>query len=543
MKVFSFCLYGTNPMYYNGLLENISIIREYFPDFSVYVYRGICDPSWVLEGVQVIETGVSGAINMFHRFLPLTFADVGFIRDADSRITERDRWCIQEFLHSGKSYHIIRDHAFHRSRIMGGIFGWKKPLDVSIPLSGQAQYGADEAFLRDTVYPLIVKDALIHTNISAFHGEQTARIDIPHKDACDFIGNVLNEIYQFSYDYDVFSQLVFLQSQDQFELIRYITDTLDPLSIPYHQRTLLYDIAYTATYYTGQYDKAQYWLRQYEFADVTPHVYTNAKYLFRALGKRLVASFDSSREPKDNELVIVYGNYPDSHLALPGTNKVYRHVSLFFELDHDTVEYNPAWEPIGVIYVLNLRERTDRWYETLLTLASVAAPLHRIHHYKADKSTHPYVGATQNHVDVMNDFCTKGYSHGLILEDDFVFVDNKQRVWASLQELFGSPRDYDICFLSISKVGERLPYNDLLSRSKQPCTTSSGYLLQTSTARRVYEVASEGLQKMSETGNHHDYCIDRYWCRLPNIFFFKTKLGFQRPCYSNLCQTVVAHLD
>lgn len=533
-------------MYYYGLLQNIAIVREYFPDFSVYVYRGVCDPSWTLEGVHVMETGATGPINMFHRILPLTFADIGFIRDADSRITERDRWCINEFLKSDKSYHIIRDHALHRSRIMGGLFGWKKPMTLSIPFGVQALYGADEAFLRDSVYPLILQDTLIHTNISAFEREQTNPIELPQKDAYDFIGNVVmaDGSCKFTHAFDKASQILFLRGQDQFDLVRAVAKGVDPLSFRYDQRTAVYDAMYVANYYTRHWDEAQYWLRQYEFADVTPHIYNNAKYLFRALGKRIVASFDPKREPAEGELVIVYGNYPDSHLALPGTCKVYRHVSLFFDLDHDVVEYHKAWEPIDVLYVLNLRERVDRWYETLLTLASVAAPLHRIFHYKAEKGdAAPYVGATQNHVDVMKHFCESKHSNALVFEDDFVFIDDKEHVWKSLQRLFSAPRKYDLCFLSISKVGERLPHDDLLSRSKQACTTSSGYLLQKSTAPRVYEVASEGLRLMKETGNHHDYCIDRYWSRLSDIFFFRTKLGFQRPCYSNLRETVIAHLD
>jgi hypothetical protein len=126
MKVFSFCIYGTERNYYEGLLENIQIIREYFPDFQIYIYKGICDPSWIFEGnCKVIETHKEGLVNTLYRFLPLAETEIGFVRDADSRITQRDRWCISEFLNSSKSYHIIRDHYWHKSLIMGGMFGWK----------------------------------------------------------------------------------------------------------------------------------------------------------------------------------------------------------------------------------------------------------------------------------------------------------------------------------------------------------------------------------------------------------------------------------
>ena len=57
MKVFSFCIYGNERNYYDGLLENIQIIREYFPEFEIYVYKGICDSAWTFENCKIIETG------------------------------------------------------------------------------------------------------------------------------------------------------------------------------------------------------------------------------------------------------------------------------------------------------------------------------------------------------------------------------------------------------------------------------------------------------------------------------------------------------
>ena len=64
MKVFSFCLYGTEPNYYTGLLENIAIIKQYYPDFTIMVYKGECDPNWVLpEDVVIDNTNRKGPIN------------------------------------------------------------------------------------------------------------------------------------------------------------------------------------------------------------------------------------------------------------------------------------------------------------------------------------------------------------------------------------------------------------------------------------------------------------------------------------------------
>ena len=40
MKVLSFCVYGKNKIYYHGLLENIRLIKEHFPDFLIFIYVG-----------------------------------------------------------------------------------------------------------------------------------------------------------------------------------------------------------------------------------------------------------------------------------------------------------------------------------------------------------------------------------------------------------------------------------------------------------------------------------------------------------------------
>lgn len=545
MKIFSFCLYGTDRNYYDGLLENIQIVKQFYPNYEIFVYKGICPEDWKLKDVNVIYTQRSGAINMLYRYLPLGFAEAGFVRDADSRITERDRWCIDEFLKSQYKYHIIRDHVWHKSRIMGGIFGWKSPIDIQFDFSQERDYGYDEAVLGDILYPKIVSQSLVHTNVFAFNGEHSERIHIPRKDVYDFIGNVIwNGSSRFTYTLDVISQINELRGQDQFEIIACLTDNYDPLSVSYNQRAVFYDTCYIANYYLNRLEKAQYWLSQFEFAEITPHIYANAGFLLPKLSKRIVATCDVEYKGDDDDVVIYYGNYPDWHRALPCSNRIYRHISKFFETKHDVVDYHPVWEAVDMIYILNLEERVDRFYDTLLSLAAIRAPLDRVFHYKAKKDDTPaYVGATKNHVDVIKHFKESGKANCLILEDDFVFTDDHSRVWNTLDQFWKLDLDYTICFLSLSKHGERRPYNEIVSITKQPCTTSSGYLLRKETVGNVYDTVNEGLRLMSETGDHHMYCIDRYWCKLTNLFFFKTKLGFQRPSYSNLLRSVSAHLD
>jgi hypothetical protein len=546
MKVFSFCIYGTERNYYDGLLENIQIIREYFPDFTTYIYKGICDPSWTFEGddLKIIETGRDGGVNMFYRFLPVTFAEIGFWRDADSRIGERDRWCISEFMKSDKLFHITRDHFWHKAKIMGCSFGWKKTIPYSFDIANFT-YGDDELYIGKHIYPQVVKDALVHTSMHAFEGEHVEPITFPHKDKYDFVGNVIwNGAPKFEYYMgDTLNVLTFLMSQKQYDLVRIHTNNLKHSNMYYNFRNHILSMGYMSNYHLKNVEGCQFWLSKYEFGEVSS-IYPASNLLFAIMNKKIVASFDPEREPASDEVVIVYGNYPEWHHALPASSKVLRHVSRFFDVQHDSVEYDPSWEFIQTIYVLNLEDRSDRFNDTMVSLCAVKAPLHRVHHYKAKKDgLAPYIGATKNHVDVIQHFVESGNKNCLILEDDIVFIDDHKKVWKSLTDLSSRKYDYTLCFLAISKMGERNPMDDLLSVSRQECTTSSAYILQKSTAQAVLETTKGGLEKMIGSGDQHNFCIDRYWTKLPSIYFFKTKLAYQRPSYSNLTKQINFHLD
>jgi len=548
MKVFSFCIYGTEPNYYTGLLENITIIKEHYPEFTIVVHKGFCDPTWVIpEGVEVNITNREGAINALLRYLSLCTAEVGFVRDTDSRITARDRWCIDEFLKSDKSYHSIRDHYWHQSKLMAGTFGWKKPMSLMMP-THEVGYGYDEQFLTQCVYEQIKSELLVHTSVRAFAGEHAEWIERPCEDKHDFVGNVIwDGKPKFAHMPEHRQLLMEMRSHDQFALARRYIRDLDLMEIPYDHRCDTLLVLAQCGYYLNDLAMARRVYAAYEFADIRPLVIQQSSDLLHWMG-RVVASFDPAREPKDGEIVIVYGDYPDWHHGFPITNKLFRHPVFFRQVKHDVVESHPCWDSVDVVYVLNLETRSDRYMETLSSLARVAAPLHKIHHYKAQKdaSMSAYAGATKNHLDVMVHFNqTPELKQCLVLEDDIVFTSDVSRVWTRVAEFFRRPYDYTLCFLAISRIGPREPFDDLLSRSRQGCTTSSAYFLRKPTSQEVQRVVQEGFDIIVK-GQDPNYTgvIDQYWCsHLPLIHFFKDKLAYQRPALSNLVGAVVANLD
>ncbi len=52
VSVFSFCIFGNKPKYCRGLLRNIELIKEYFPEWEIWVYIGDEVPQWLEETLR-----------------------------------------------------------------------------------------------------------------------------------------------------------------------------------------------------------------------------------------------------------------------------------------------------------------------------------------------------------------------------------------------------------------------------------------------------------------------------------------------------------
>lgn len=177
---FSFSLYGSKKMYTKGMIENANILTKRFPNAIIQIY--ICDdvPTDIINTLKEIPSVTiiytlrkEKCLNMFDRFHAIDEldCDIMFVRDADSRVHERDIACIEDFIKSDKSLHIIRDHHYHRTQILGGLWGICKsvlsePIKITIQnwLKNKVidNRGTDQIFLHETIYKLFKNDAMIH---------------------------------------------------------------------------------------------------------------------------------------------------------------------------------------------------------------------------------------------------------------------------------------------------------------------------------------------------------------------------------------------
>lgn len=232
-RVFSFCIYGEKPIYLEGLLKNLDFIGRRYPSFEKHVYAG-CDigkdfvkKCEAFPSTYVHRLAFTGGRLMSSRFLAIDLPGVEMmlVRDADSRITERDCWCIDDFIGSQFELFGIRDHKYHYREIMGGLWGMRRIrgfsmnaayADYAAKTLDLDRYQSDQDFLRNHVYRPFRKTFLAYTATWAFPGENARRIGIPRKDVHDFCGNViiideLGERPQFEANDDLpdnFSKLV-----------------------------------------------------------------------------------------------------------------------------------------------------------------------------------------------------------------------------------------------------------------------------------------------------------------------------------------------
>jgi len=210
MKVISFSLYGDNPKYTIGAIKNSELKETFFPGWEMRVYHNDSVPNYVLEqleanNVVLINTGVEqGVCNAMWRFAPASEKVECFIsRDCDSRLFERDAVAVQEWLESGKCFHIIRDHpGGHAWEISAGMWGARgcfiediqEKMNHYIETSSWVKDRAvDQRFLQEIIYPRAVESLFLHDEYFNYEGIGTPIKRNRKLDDFAFIGEPFDE--------------------------------------------------------------------------------------------------------------------------------------------------------------------------------------------------------------------------------------------------------------------------------------------------------------------------------------------------------------
>jgi len=181
MKYLSFSLWGDKPIYNVGAIRNAELWKTIYSDWKMVVFYDSSVPEDTIVQlknltVECIDMTDKNIYGMFWRFFAVDLPDSEYsiFRDTDSRISIREKMAVDEWLQSGKTLHVMRDHPYHmipcgndRLGILGGMWGIKSkkiPLTKMIqnyPNKSKIFYGEDQTFLK-TIFSLFEKDRYTH---------------------------------------------------------------------------------------------------------------------------------------------------------------------------------------------------------------------------------------------------------------------------------------------------------------------------------------------------------------------------------------------
>ena len=166
-KIISFSLWGNNPRYTDGAIQNIKLAKIYYPDWICRFYLGKTTDTNLINKIKSFDNTECILMNedenwsgMFWRFYAADdeSVDVMISRDCDSRIGKREKYAVEQWLNSSIKFHIMRDHPFHAIPILGGMWGAKKGilsgLKQQINIKRQGDFWqVDQNFLQSNVFP------------------------------------------------------------------------------------------------------------------------------------------------------------------------------------------------------------------------------------------------------------------------------------------------------------------------------------------------------------------------------------------------------
>jgi len=206
-KVISFSLWGNKPMYTFGALENIRLAKSIYPDWRCRFY---VDDSVEKEIVKKILSmgGDVFKINdprgpfwgAFWRFFANDdpAVDVFISRDCDSRLSNREKVCVDEWIASDKCFHTMHDNKGHISvPILGGMWGAKKGCikDMVSKIVNWGRYGLkedDQTFLREVIWADVRDRSIGHSSLKHVWANS---VPFPEYKDSEIKVNYVGEIY------------------------------------------------------------------------------------------------------------------------------------------------------------------------------------------------------------------------------------------------------------------------------------------------------------------------------------------------------------
>jgi GR25 family glycosyltransferase involved in LPS biosynthesis len=188
---------------------------------------------------------------------------------------------------------------------------------------------------------------------------------------------------------------------------------------------------------------------------------------------------------------------------------------------------------IDKIFYINLNKRQDRRLEIENELNKFGLSFERFE--GIDTPDFGIYGCGLSHLGVLKLSKERGYRNVLILEDDFTFLVSKEEFENNLTKFFESEINYDVCKLAYNLHEYQDIDSEILGKVLFSATASA-YIVNNHYFDKLVNLYEWAMPLLNTTKQHWIYANDQIWKdyqRTDNWYYFKTRIGKQRPSYSD----------
>ncbi|XP_043215369.1 uncharacterized protein LOC122378412 [Amphibalanus amphitrite] len=225
-NVLAYSFYGTDvKSYLSGVKRNAMRSLEFYPGWTMRVFhdgkanftewnKTACEVTCEFPNVDFCDVrqlpgigDISGHVGSIWRFAVIADESVErfVMRDLDSILTQRERDAVTEWLESNKTFHVMRDHPWHGTEILAGMWGgWNRYNDKYRPLrqkmleTGKLNEAKswDQSQLKTILWPVLVRtgDVISHDSYLCNKYPFTRPFPTKRANMTEFVGSQYTRI-------------------------------------------------------------------------------------------------------------------------------------------------------------------------------------------------------------------------------------------------------------------------------------------------------------------------------------------------------------
>lgn len=183
-NVISFSLFGQDPLYLRGALLNLLLAPTIYPDWALWFWLDDTVPQEFQDLIIKLGAIVKKQKNnqpvmqkLCWRFLISDEKNIGYflVRDVDFVINIREAMAVNQWMKSGRYFHIMRDWWTHTDLILAGMWGGvggvlpnMKNLIQNYDTKNIFTPNIDQWFLRDCIWKYVKSSLITHDRFFNF---------------------------------------------------------------------------------------------------------------------------------------------------------------------------------------------------------------------------------------------------------------------------------------------------------------------------------------------------------------------------------------